>query len=117
MRQASQRKRETNRQLRRRLFHAAIALILVICVLSPYLETAVELNGSVFASGYDTETTVAILVLLLELVLSLTNLVASLCKDVRLGERVIVVDSFARLVFGFGTETAAELSPPLPLRI
>lgn len=111
------RRSQANRQFRRRAFHAIIAIILVVCVLSPYLESAVDLNDSVFATGYDTETTVAILVLLLELVLSLTNLLASLSKNTRLSGplRVMVVEkSFAAPEFGIAIP---ELSPPLLLRI
>src|SRR5260370_28419502 len=117
MRCELQKKRRRRSQLRRRALHAAIALILVICVLSPYLELAVDLNDSVFATGYDTETTVAILMLLLELVLSLTNLLASLRKNLPLNAPLIVIkNSLAVPEFGFGA-TISELSPPLPLRI
>ena len=112
-----QRKAQRKSQLRLRVFHIVIALILVICVLSPYVESAMDLNDSVFATGYDTETTVAILMLLLELVFSLTNLVVLLCKNVPLDARVIVVkNAFPLPELGFGA-TVPEVSPPLPLRI
>jgi hypothetical protein len=106
-----------NRQFRRRAFHTIIAIILVVCVLSPYLESAVDLNDSVFATGYDTETTVAILMLLLELVLSLTNLLASACRNLQLSAPAVIVrESCGTREFSFGIKIP-ELSPPLPLRI
>lgn len=110
------RRNQANRQFRRRAFHAIIAIILVICVLSPYLESALDLNDSVFATGYDNETTVAILLLLLELVLSLTKLLPSLCRNSQLSTPVVVEKSFVRPGFGSGI-CIPELSPPLPLRI
>ena len=111
------REHQRSQQFRRRAFHAIVAIILVVCVLSPYLESAVDLNDSVFATGYDTETTVAILMLLLELVLSLTNLLASVCRSVQLSAPAAVVrNSFGTRESSFGIRIS-ELSPPLPLRI
>jgi hypothetical protein len=110
------RRSQANRQFRRRAFHTIIAIILVVCVLSPYLESAMDLNDSVFATGYDNETTVAILVLLLELVFSLTKLLPSLCRNSQLSTAVVVEKSFVRPGFGSGI-CISELSPPVPLRI
>jgi hypothetical protein len=110
------RERQRNRQIRRRAFHVAIALILVICAISPFVESAVNWNDSVFATGYDTETTLAVLVLLLELVISLAGLLACLCRNLQLGERVVIKYSWLTSESDFGTEIP-ELSPPLLLRI
>jgi hypothetical protein len=110
------RRSQANRQFRRRAFHIIIAIILVVCVLSPYVESAVDLNDSVFATGYDNETTVAILVLLVELVLSLTNLLPSLCLTSRLSTPVVAEESFVQPAVGFGI-CIPELSPPAALRI
>lgn len=110
--------RETQRsqQLRRRAFHVAIALVLVICALSPFLETAVNWNDTVFTTGYDGESTVAVLVLLLELVISLAGLLVCLCRIRQLGERIVIrhFSLIRELEFSF---RIPELSPPLPLRI
>lgn len=108
--------RQRRGQIRRRAFHAAIALVLIICAVSPFLESAVNWNDTVFATGYDTETTVAILMLLLELVFSLTNLLTSLCRTTQLDTPLILKDSFPAPESAFGVGIP-ELSPPLPLRI
>jgi hypothetical protein len=112
----SARELERNRQARRRAFHVAIALILVICAISPFVESAVNWNDSVFATGYDTESTLAILVLLLELVISLAGLLVFLCGNMQLGERVVIKHSSLGPESDFGFKIP-ELSPPPPLRI
>jgi hypothetical protein len=115
----SERERQRNRQIRRRAFHVAIALILVICAISPFAESAVNWNDTVFATGYDTETTFAVLALLLELVISLAGLLVCFCRNLQLGERVFIKllqPSWFASESDFGTEIP-ELSPPLPLRI
>jgi hypothetical protein len=105
-----------NPKIRRRAFHVVIALILVICALSPYVESAVNWNDSVFATGYDTETTFAVLVLLLELVISFAGSLLRLCRNLRLGERIVINYSRSASELDFGSEIA-EFSPPPPLRI
>jgi hypothetical protein len=112
----SARERQRDRQARRRAFHVAIALILVICAISPFLESAVNWNDSVFATGYDGESTLAVLVLLLELVISLAGVLVCLCRNTRLGERVVLKQSCLTRESGFGI-TIPELSPPPRLRI
>ena len=115
----SERERQRKRQIRRRAFHVAIALVLVICAISPFAESAVNWNDSVFATGYDTETTFAVLVLLLELVISLAGLSVCFCQNLRLGERVFIKllqRSWFASESDLGRESP-ELSPPLPLRI
>ena len=52
---------------RLRVFHAAIAVILVACVICPFIELAIGWNDTIFTTGYDGESTLAILVLVLEL--------------------------------------------------
>lgn len=113
----SVRERERKRQLRRRAFHVAIALILIFCALSPFLESAVNLNDSVFATGYDNETTIAILVLLLELVISFAGLLAVyFYREVTSDEQLVVKRSrvVSEAIFGI---KIPYLSPPPPLRI
>jgi hypothetical protein len=105
-----------DRQIRRRAFHVAIALILVVCALSPFLETAVNWNDSVFATGYDGESTMAVLVLLLELVISLAGLLVCFCRNTQWIERIVITPSPFASKSDFSI-TIAELSPPPPLRI
>lgn len=94
----------------------AIALVLVVCALSPFLETAVNWNDTVFATGYDGESSVAVLVLLLELVISIAGLHVCLCRTLQLGERIVIrqFSLIRELEFSF---KIPELSPPPPLRI
>ncbi|HYL96257.1 MAG TPA: hypothetical protein VET69_10665 [Terriglobales bacterium] len=94
----------------------AIALVLVMCALSPFLESAVNWNDSVFATGYDGESSLAVLVLLLELVISLGGLLVCLCRNRQLGERIAVKYPCLRSELDFSIKIP-ELSPPLPLRI
>lgn len=110
------RERERDRRIRRRAFHVAIALILVICAISPFLETALNWNDSVFATGYDGESTMAVLVLLLELVISLAGLLVCFCRNTHWVERVVIKRPSLSSESDF-TLVAAELSPPPPLRI
>ena len=112
----SRRERERDRQIRRRAFHVAIALILVICALSPFLETAVNWNDTVFATGYDGESTMAVLVLLLELVISLAGLLVCFCRNTQRIERLVAKHSPLASESDFSI-IVAELSPPPPLRI
>jgi hypothetical protein len=112
----SARASKRDRQIRRRAFHVAIALILVVCALSPFLETAVNWNDSVFATGYDGESTMAVLVLLLELVISLAGLLVCFCRNTQWIERIVIAPSPFASKSDFSI-TIAELSPPPPLRI
>jgi hypothetical protein len=112
----SGREQERNRQMRRRAFHVAIALILVICALSPFVESAVNWNDTVFATGYDGESTLAVLVLLLELVISLARLLVCLWQNLQFGDRLAL--SLSRLKAELSLSvTIPELSSPPPLRI
>jgi hypothetical protein len=112
----SARASKLDRQIRRRAFHVAIALILVVCALSPFLETAVNWNDSLFATGYDGESTMAVLVLLLELVISLAGLLVCFCRNTQWIERIVITHSPFASKSDFSI-TIAELSPPPPLRI
>ncbi len=112
----SERERERSRQIRRRAFHVAIALILVLCALSPFLESAVNWNDSVFATGYDGESTLAVLVLLLELVISLAGVLVYLCRNLRCNGRLVIESSLVLRLSGFRIPFPEPSSPP-PLRI
>jgi hypothetical protein len=113
----SERQRQRNRKLRRRAFHIAIALILVICALSPFLESAVNWNDSVFATGYDGESTLAVLVLLLELVISFSGVLVYLSATAESGERIAARRWLVRPAYAAFRISLPELSPPPPLRI
>jgi hypothetical protein len=113
----SARDQERKRRFRRKAFHVAIAVILIICAISPFLETAAHWDNTIFATGYDGESTVAVLMILLELVISFAGpVVIYVCRNAEFSEPVVIRDSFVSFdsVAGF---RVPEFSPPLPLRI
>jgi hypothetical protein len=89
--------------MNRRIFHLLIALVLVACVVSPWVESALDCHDNMFSTGYDGESTLAIVVLLLELVLSLASLLIFLQPNGRQTERVNLEQS--------------HLTSALPLRV
>lgn len=102
----------------RRGFHILSALILVICVLCPYVECALHWNQSIFDTGYDGESTVAVIALLLILAFLIASLLAHFIPDSAAAESLVrspVTLRRAPLDFIF----APDVSPPplLPLRI
>jgi hypothetical protein len=100
----------------RKRFHILVALILVICVVCPYVEAALDWNESIFTTGYDTESIVAIIALLLILSLTLAKLMAVFLPSIIINEPIVAARSLRKrehsFVFGI-----PEVSPPLPLRI
>jgi hypothetical protein len=100
----------------RRTLHILVALILLACAVSPFVESALHCHDTILSTGQDGESTVAVVVLLLELVLSLTSLLIFLCPNLELKGRLDT--EFRTLTtnieFGF---TIPELSPPVPVRI
>jgi hypothetical protein len=82
----------------------------------PYIEAALDWNESIFTTGYDTESIVAIIALLVILSLTLAKLMA-VFLPARITNEAIVASQSPRkrehsFVFGI-----PEISPPLPLRI
>lgn len=101
----------------RRGFHILLALILVACVLSPYVELALNWGQSLFDTGYDTETTVAVIALLLILAFALAALLSHLVADTSNQERLVDSPMISRTALDF-ISTVPEFSPPpLSLRI
>lgn len=97
-------------------FPIVIALVLLFCVVCPVVELAVGWNDTLFVTGYDGESTLSLLVLLLELVLAL---VAALTFYL-LADRILQRLKAAHRVEGTDADCEhfyAVLSPPLPLRI
>jgi hypothetical protein len=99
-------------------FHALVALALLVCALCPFVEIASHLNGSIFQNGYDTESTLALLLLLLELSFAVGRLlVALLPRILKQLNRVRICSyrlTLASTNFGI---VLPEISPPLSLRI
>ena len=102
--------------MNRKVLHAIIALILVVCIVCPYAETALGWDGDIFTTGRDSETTVAIIILLFELVLALASVLFLLLPKIQASENIatelvrLTCESVLRLA-------RPEASPPIPLRI
>jgi hypothetical protein len=99
-----------------RAFHTLVALALVACALCPFVEMAIHWNGTIFQSGFDTESTVAVVLLLLELAYGLARLLVVLLPPVLGRISFVYFDRFAMRSLNFGT-VPPEISPPLSLRI
>ena len=102
--------------MNRRRFHVVVALILLVCVACPYIEAAFDWNESIFTTGYDTESVVAIIALLLVLSLTLAKLMAVFLPSMIVNEPIAASRSARKREHGF-VFGIPEVSPPLPLRI
>ena len=101
----------------RKGLHVLLALTLVLCALSPYVELALNWGQSLFDTGYDTETTVAIIALLLILAFALAKFFGSVLLDSQ-GEAPL--DRSHRTlspILGFISTLPDVSPPPLSLRI
>jgi hypothetical protein len=101
----------------RRGFHILLALILVACVLFPYVELALNWGQSLFDTGYDTETTVAVIALILILAFALAALLAHFVAGTTTQERLVDSRLISRTAFDFISAAPEYSPPPLPLRI
>jgi hypothetical protein len=102
--------------MNRKVFHAAMGLILISCLVCPFVELAIGWNDTIFSSGYDTESLVAVVVLLFELALALASATVFLVVGSRKTEPLVV--RHLVLVFGSGFDVLIpDDSPPIPLRI
>ena len=100
----------------RRGFYILLALILVACVLCPYVEFAFDWNESIFTTGYDGESTVAAIAFLLILAFLIASLPAHFVPGSAASESLI--DSHVTLRAALDSiSTIPESSPPLALRI
>lgn len=100
----------------RRGFHVLAAVILLVCVVCPYVEAALDWNESIFTTGYDTESIVAVIALLLILSLTLAKLMAVFLPARLRNERIATSQPPRKREHGF-IFGIPEVSPPLPLRI
>ena len=97
-------------------FHAIVGLVLFYCALCPLIETALHSDNCIFVSGSDTESTVALLLLLLELVFTLGKLLVVLVPG-GLNELGVVCSDRPAVLGPNVSAVLTEISPPLPLRI
>lgn len=100
-----------------RVFHAFAGLGLLLCAACPVVETLCHSNDCIFLSGHDTETTLALLLVLIELTVAslkfavtflplLFARVAPLCAGQVIGTVAVYLDTFV-----------SGPSPPLALRV
>jgi hypothetical protein len=102
----------------RKGFHILLALTLVVCVLCPFFELALNWGQSLFDTGYDTETTVAVIALLLILAFALAKLLVYFLGNTTGQERLIDSQSKSKPTLDFiSAIPVPDTSPPLPLRI
>lgn len=99
-----------------RRVHVLIALILLVCVFCPYVEAAFDWNESIFTTGYDTESIVAVTALLLILSLTLGKLLAVFRPTSATNEPIVASQAPAKREHGF-VFGIPQVSGPLPLRI
>src|SRR5881397_3699603 len=57
--------------MNRKTLHILLGLVLVACLVCPYVEFAIGWNDTIFTTGCDTESSVAVVMLLVGLVLAL----------------------------------------------
>ena len=101
----------------RRGFHIVLTLILVACVLCPFAEEfALHCNQTIFDTGYDGESTVAVIALLVVFVFAIAKLLVCLVFKDTSAEPLVDSELVLRLTLDF-TSTLYDASPPLPLRI
>jgi len=75
--------------MNRKAFHILLGLVLVACLICPYLEFAIGWNDTIFTTGYDTESSVAVVILLLGLVLALAAVIALFVPETQLAEPLV----------------------------
>jgi len=99
-----------------RVFHTLMALGLLACAACPVIEILCRTNDCIFRTGHDTETTLALTFMLVELAVASLKLIASVISNLllRLGIQKLEPVSFIGMALGFVVPTA---SPPLPLRV
>ncbi len=101
--------------MRCRWIGVLICVILLACLVSPFVETAVHSNGSIL-DGQDNESTVAILALCIALALAVASLVWISCAGTRY-ENPLTLDVYRVSSNACVTSIDSGASPPLTLRI
>lgn len=86
-------------------------------MLCPYAEFAIGWNQSIFDTGYDTESTIAVLALLLALAFALASLLIRFPATPTDKERLAAPIVSLRLALDFISTFSEIFSPPLSLRI
>lgn len=100
----------------RRILHIALGLILIACLVCPFVEVAIGWDDTIFSTGYDSEALVAVVTLLTELVFAIASAVIILFVVLDKTERPVLRNLVLELTSGFDI-LAPNDSPPLALRI
>jgi ACR3 family arsenite efflux pump ArsB len=101
----------------RKGFHILLALTLVLCVLCPCVEVALNWGQSLLDTGYDTETTVAVIALLVILAFALAKFLVSVLVYSTGKGPLDESHKALRPVLDFISILPDISPPPLPLRI
>lgn len=100
-----------------KIVQSAVALVLFGCMLCPFVEILLHWNGSIFVTGHDTESTVAFLLLLIELSVAIARSLVIILRGV-LGRLGVAFCSNRVAEIGFVLPSILPtISPPVPLRI
>ena len=99
-----------------RLSHAIIGLGLLACAICPFVEIALHSPDCIFVNGYDTESTIALVLLLVELVFAVAKLLALLPSQV-FAKAAQIQSRPSIFLSAASTAIVVDLSPPLSLRI
>jgi hypothetical protein len=97
-------------------FHLLVALVLLVCLICPFVEMALNSNDNIFQTGQDNETTIALLLLFLELGFALAILFVLFLSSTMEKGRAVTLHRLLKFVPSIAVPLP-ELSPPLPLRV
>jgi hypothetical protein len=97
-----------------KLLQILVGLALFMCLLAPFVELAAHSDGSIFVDGHDTESTIAILLVVLELVIALARLFVLPFARVIQKLNVIYFHHLSRLAMQL---VVPEVASPVPLRV
>jgi hypothetical protein len=100
----------------RKQFHFLVALLLLVCLVCPFVEMAFDSSDNIFQTGQDNESTIAVLLLLLELGFALATLFVLFFSSILEKEGFVTLHQLVRFASSFAIPLP-ELSPPLPLRV
>jgi len=97
---------------------SAVALALLGCAVCPFIEVIIHWNSSIFLTGHDTESTVAFLLLLIELSFAIGKLLACIALVILRKLGIVSFLGFIAAVRPSSSQILPAISPPvLPLRI
>lgn len=104
-----------------RKLHILIVVVLVACLFSPFVEIGVHSTGNIFRTGHDRETTLALLLLMVELATALGDFLVVLLAEFVEKEPLCSLNplsgpsDFEKSFWAPLSES--ESPPPIPLRI